>query len=153
MAIDYSFVADTSMSVAECRSLLMRELRLEISHQHPKPWLFNAGATVIPYPFEDRGFHRKVLLEVFGFVPTLEIGIRPVLSAAQFELGAQTMMRVVDLMLRSTEGNAGFALENERVLLLRKDGVLYAREDFTNHLNSEDLDLISMPYQFAPLRP
>lgn len=153
MAIDYRFAVDTSMSVTECRSLLMRELGLQIFPEHPIPWLANSGTTVIVRPFEDRGFHREVLLEVLGFLPTLEIGIRPVLSAAQFELGAQTTMRVVDLMLRSTTGNAAFALEYERVLLLRKDGVLYAREDFTNHLNADRLDLISLPYRFAPLRP
>ena len=153
MAIDYEFVADTSMSVTECRSLLVRELALQVFPEHPNPWLANSGTTVIARPFEERVFAREVSMEVFGFLPTLKVTIRPVLSAAQFELGAQTTMRVVDLMLRSTTGNAAFALEYERVLLLRKDGVLYAREDFTNHLNAEDLAMISLPYRFAPLRP
>jgi hypothetical protein len=153
MAVDYQFGADTTMSVPECTKKLIRELGLITSPEGPHVRLYNDGVTLTVKHGDATASGKQLALESFGFVPTLRISFRPRLGGPHMELGARTMMRVVDLMLRSTTGDVGFATEFESVLLLRHSGRLYARDDFENHLNSEQLALISLPHERKALRP
>ncbi len=153
MAIYYEFGADTKMSVPECAKKLIQELGLTTWPEGPHVRLYNDGVTLTVMHGDATAPGKRLALEAFGFVPTLRVSFRPSLGGPNMELGAQTMMRVVDLLLRSTDGDAGFAKEFERVLLLRRGGRLYARDDFENHLNPEQFAMISLPYERKALRP
>lgn len=150
MAMDYDFSVDTTMTVAECKKLLTRELGLQVSPQRPDRWLVDAGTTVTVNAMDERSPGMRLCREVYGFVPRLGITMRPVMS---LESGFVTIMGVVDLMLRSTQGDAGFSLEIERVLLLRRQGEVSVREDFRRHMSEQDLLRISVPYRFKALKP
>ena len=76
---------------------------------------------------DERSAGMRMCREVYGSALRLGITMRPVLS---LESGFVTIMGVVDLMLRLTRGDAGFSLEIERVLLLRRQGEVCVREDF-----------------------
>ena len=152
MAIDYNCGADTPMSVLECKKLLMRELGLWVSTQHPDLWLVDAGTTVVVQGV-DQLFNRGELhREAYGFTPRIAIMMRPVFGRHS-EQGMQTIMRTVDLMLHATDGDFGFSYECERVLLLRRNGKVFVRENYYNHINKERLELITVPYQFKALKP
>jgi hypothetical protein len=153
MAIYYEFGADTKMSVSECVKKLILDLDLKHSPEGQQVRLYNDGVSVTVLAGDANPFGRKLALQAFGFTPTLYVSFRPRLGGPHMELGAQTIMRVVDLLLRTNDGDAGFAVEFERVLLLRRSGRLYARDTFENHLNPEDLAMISLPYERKALRP
>jgi len=153
MAIDFVCCADTALTVVECKKLLMRELGLTVSTQKPNSWLINEGTTVTVQNVADVFGRGRVEREIFGFNPRITIEMRPVLSGPYSELGSQTIMKTVDSMLRNTDGDVGFSVENERALLVRRDGVVYVRDNFVEHLRAENLELITVPYQFKPLRP
>jgi hypothetical protein len=153
MAVDYEFGADTKMSVPECTKKLIRELGLKTWPEGPHVRLYNDGVTLIVMNGDASPPGKQLALEAFGFVPTLRVSFRPRLGGPNMELGAQTMMRVVDLLLRSTDGDAGFAVEFERVLLLRRSGRLYARDDFENYLNIDQFAMIGLPCERKALRP
>jgi hypothetical protein len=153
MSIDYELGADTKMSVSECAKTLIQQLSLKTWPEAPPVCLYNDGVTVTVFGSDANRFRRGPALEAFGFAPTFFLSMRPALGGPHMELGVQTMMRVVDLVLRSIEGDAGFAKEFERVLLLRRNGRLYARDDFENYLNCEQLSLIGLPHERKALRP
>jgi hypothetical protein len=153
MAVDYQFCADTNMSVSECAKKLIRDLGVRTSPEGPHVRLYNDGVALTVKHGNATVPGKQLALESFGFVPSLRVSFRPRLGGPHNELGMQTMMRAVDLMLRTDEGDAGFAKEFERVLLLRRSGRLYARDTFENHLNPEDLAMISLPYERKALRP
>jgi hypothetical protein len=153
MAVDFTLAVDSAMSVIECKKLLIRELELEVSTQHPDLWLVNGGTTVIVRDVADLFSKGRMETEIFGFRPQLVIGMRPVLSGPYAEEGVQTMMRAVDLMLRVTDGDLGFSVECERVLILRRDGRLYVRSDFESFFHDKDLKMISLPFERKALRP
>ncbi len=153
MAIYYELGADTKMSVPECSKKLIAEFGLRVRSEGPHVWLYNDGVTVTVLPGDANEHGKRLALEAFGFAPTLLVSFRPVLGGPNMELGVQTMMRIVDLMLCSTTGDTGFAMEFERVLLLRRNGKLYVRDDFESELNTERLAMISLPYERKALRP
>jgi hypothetical protein len=105
---------------------------------------------VIVNAMDERSAGMRMCREVYGSAPRLGITMRPVLS---LESGFVTIMGVVDLMLRLSRGDAGFSLEIERVLLLRRQGEVCVREDFRRHMTERDLARISVPYRFEALKP
>jgi hypothetical protein len=153
MAVDYEIALTDSMSVHECAKQLVGNLGLVWQREGVPLRLYNDGVAVTVLTADANPFGRKLALEAFGFAPTLHLSMRPVLGGPNMDLGVQTMMRIVDLLLRSTDGDVGFASEFERVLLLRRSGQLYARDDFENYLNTERLGMISLPYERKALRP
>ena len=152
MAIDYRCGADTPMSVLECKKLLMYELGLRVSTQHPDLWLVGEGVTVVVQDVNQVFSRGELHREAYGFTPRIVIAMRPVFGSHS-EQGMQTIMRTVDLMLHATDGDFGFSYECERVLLLRRNGKVFVRENYLDHINKEDIARITVPYQFKALKP
>jgi hypothetical protein len=160
MAIDYHLAIDASMTVLECVKLLTRELGLEARFEsaregaRPVHWLRNSGLRSMYVMEGDGNPHGlRLCVEVFGFTPAVLIAMRPSWDHDLYERGMTTMMRTVDLVLRSSKGDVGFAYEFERVHLLRRSGKLYVREDFEKHMNAEELAYITLPFERKALRP
>jgi hypothetical protein len=153
VSIDYDCSADASMSVSECKELLMREMGLWISKQRPDLWLVNECTTVVVQEGSKVFGGARVQREVYGFTPRLVITMRPTLSASYYDQSMQTVMRTVHLMLCNTEGDLGFSYECERLLLLRRDRKVVVRDNYLEHINQEQLSYITVPYQFGRLVP
>jgi hypothetical protein len=153
MSIDYNFGADTSMSVPECKDLLKRELGLWVPPKNPHLWLVNDGTTIVVRAASETFAQGELYREAYGFLPQIVIMMRPTLSGPCYDQSMQTIMRVVDLMLLKTDGDCGFSYECERVLLLRRNGHVFVRENYFDHINPEQLAYITTPYQFKHLEP
>lgn len=151
MAIDYFCFANTDYTAGECRKFLVRDLGLVIARSRPPDWLENEATTVIVQDCDPA--QHQVLADMFGFAPRISILMRPVLSARWIESGMQTIVRVVDCMLRNTEGDIGFSVEYERVLLLRRGNTVQIRDDFDERLGRGLESLISLPSQSKSFSP
>ncbi len=160
MAIDYELAIDMSMTVPACVKLLTHELgleaRLEAVREGARPLnrLYNSGLRSMIVAEGDASPHGlRLCIETFGFTPAVRVAMRPSWDHKLYERGMETMMRTVDLVLRSTGGDVGFSYEFERVHILRRNGGLYVRDDFEKHLRAQDLAFIRLPYQRKALRP
>jgi hypothetical protein len=159
MAIDYELAIDSSMTVPECVKLLTQEFGLEarfgarLEGARPVHWLRNSGLRsmfVADGDVTPQGV--RLCTETFGFTPAVRVTMR-MSTDHLYEHGMTTMMRTVDLILRSTSGDVGFSYEFERIYILRRSGRLYVREDFEKHLRAQDLAHITLPYERKALRP
>lgn len=151
MAIDYFCCANIDLSAGWCRKFLVHDLGLVIPRGRPQDWLENEAATVIVRDCDP--VKPQVPIDMFGFAPQVSILMRPVLSARWLELGMQTIVRVVDCMLRNTQGDIGFSIEYERVLLLRHGNSVDIRDDFDERLGRGLASLISVPLQSKAFSP
>ena len=151
MAIDYCCFANTDLTAGWCRKFLMRELGLVIPKGRPQDWLEDEATTVIVQDCDPA--QNQVPADMFGFAPRVSILMRPVLSARWLESGMQTIIRVVDCMLRNTHGDVGFSIEYERVLLLRRGNSVEIRDDFDARLGRGLASLIGGPLQSRAFSP
>ncbi len=153
MGIQYELDFSKAMAPDQCVELLQREFAMKDSQGNRTPGRFLKTPGILLRVVPGGTFDERVCFELYGFRPSLNVWMNPVPSGPRYEDGMRAMMQIVNRLLEVTTGDAGFSSEHERVYLLRRDRVLYVRDDFEEYLRTQDLAFINMPYQRKALRP
>jgi hypothetical protein len=154
MAIDYELCFATQLTVGECRKLLLERTDLVVSTERPDIWLVNDVSLVVTRPVRAEDPGSSLCKDLFGFRPTLQIGIRPALSMKTYDPAMRSMLQVINVMFNATTGDAGFAFEFERAVLQRVGGTVYLRDDYKEtSFIANYLALLSFPYQLKKMTP
>jgi hypothetical protein len=153
MAIEYCCGSAANISAQDGRDLLMLELGLKTS-EPTSLWLLNAGVTVM---LRDYSTARPDDSEIqfAGFQVRWGMRMRPVLNATDeaLELGCRTMIKVVDCLLRHTPEDLYFSKEWERMLIIRRNGIVSVRDNFSHYLSEAYLSKLSLPFSVHTMQP